>query len=96
MEVLVSSTNRFAGAVVDPESLPVQAETFRQRLCHSLDAWTSQGLKVVWLEIPIEKSALIPVAVEAARDQWRAVTGAGCKAQYWSQESGTWEMKAES
>lgn len=34
-------------------------------------------------------------AVEAARGQWRSLTGAGCKAQYWSQESGRWEMKAE-
>jgi 8-oxo-dGTP pyrophosphatase MutT (NUDIX family) len=65
VDVLASSTNRFAGVVVDPESLPAQVETFTQRLCHSLDAWTSQGLKVVWLEIPIIKSALIPVAVEA-------------------------------
>jgi len=34
-------------------------------------------------------------AVQAAREQWRALTGAGCKAQYWSQESGRWEKKAE-
>ncbi|MDD9716034.1 DNA polymerase III subunit chi [Dinoroseobacter sp. PD6] len=34
-------------------------------------------------------------AVEAARGQWRAVTGAGLSAQYWSQESGRWEKKAE-
>jgi len=37
-----------------------------------------------------------PAAVEQARAQWRALTGAGCKAKYWSQESGRWEMKAES
>ena len=36
-----------------------------------------------------------PVAVEAARDQWRTLTGAGCSAQYWSEESGRWEKKAE-
>jgi len=35
-------------------------------------------------------------AVEHARGQWRDLTGAGCAAQYWSQESGRWEMKAES
>lgn len=34
-------------------------------------------------------------AVEAARAQWRGLTQAGCKAKYWSQESGRWEMKAE-
>ncbi len=37
-----------------------------------------------------------PAAVEHARGQWRDLTGAGCAAQYWSQESGRWEMKAES
>ena len=37
-----------------------------------------------------------PEAVQHARDQWKALTGAGVKAKYWSQESGHWEMKAES
>ena len=37
-----------------------------------------------------------PEAVERARGQWRGLTGAGCAAQYWSQEGGRWEMKAES
>jgi DNA polymerase-3 subunit chi len=36
-----------------------------------------------------------PEAVQHARGQWKAVTGAGCKAQYWSEESGRWQMKAE-
>lgn len=35
-------------------------------------------------------------ALQRARDQWRALTGAGCKAQYWSEDSGRWEKKAES
>ena len=35
-------------------------------------------------------------ALSAARAQWRLLTGAGCSAQYWSQESGRWEKKAES
>ncbi len=36
-----------------------------------------------------------PGAVETARAQWRGLTEAGCAAQYWSEESGSWEMKAE-
>ncbi|MBS0563062.1 MAG: DNA polymerase III subunit chi [Proteobacteria bacterium] len=36
-----------------------------------------------------------PQAVEAARGQWRALTGAGVAAQYWSEESGRWQKKAE-
>lgn len=35
-------------------------------------------------------------AVQAARMQWKALSGAGCKAEYWSEESGRWEKKAES
>lgn len=36
-----------------------------------------------------------PDAVETARGQWRVLTGAGCAAQYWSEETGRWEKKAE-
>ncbi|WP_439525069.1 DNA polymerase III subunit chi [Marivita sp.] len=36
-----------------------------------------------------------PAAVDVARGQWRTLTGAGCSAQYWSEESGRWEKKAE-
>ena len=35
-------------------------------------------------------------ALEAARGQWKALSEAGCAAQYWAQESGKWTMKAES
>ena len=34
-------------------------------------------------------------AVGHARGQWKALTGAGCAAQYWSEEGGRWEKKAE-
>ncbi|WP_377187254.1 DNA polymerase III subunit chi [Ruegeria meonggei] len=34
-------------------------------------------------------------AVQYARGQWKTLTDAGCTAQYWSEESGRWEKKAE-
>ena len=34
--------------------------------------------------------------IQPARAQWKAVTTAGLAAQYWSDASGRWEMKAES
>lgn len=34
-------------------------------------------------------------ALAHARGQWKQLTEAGCSAQYWSQESGNWEKKAE-
>lgn len=39
---------------------------------------------------------LDPDAVHHARGQWKTLTSAGCAAKYWSEESGRWEMKAES
>ena len=36
-----------------------------------------------------------PAAVQTARVQWKALTDKGCAAQYWSEESGRWEKKAE-
>ncbi|MEM6303115.1 MAG: DNA polymerase III subunit chi [Pseudomonadota bacterium] len=34
-------------------------------------------------------------AVDHARGQWKALKEAGAAAQYWSEESGSWEMKAQ-
>ena len=34
-------------------------------------------------------------ALNVARDQWKALKAAGASAQYWSEESGRWEKKAE-
>lgn len=34
-------------------------------------------------------------ALTQARAQWRALTDAGAKAQYWSEASGRWEKRAE-
>ncbi|MEY8831283.1 DNA polymerase III subunit chi [Sedimentitalea sp. XS_ASV28] len=36
-----------------------------------------------------------PAAVQRAREQWKSLTAAGCAAQYWSEDSGRWEKKAE-
>jgi DNA polymerase III subunit chi len=33
--------------------------------------------------------------LQAARQQWKAITGAGHAAQYWSEDSGRWVKKAE-
>ena len=34
--------------------------------------------------------------LKKSRLQWKAMTEAGCSAQYWSDESGKWDMKAQS
>lgn len=49
---------------------------------------------------PLDRTCIIfngndPQAVDRARGQWKSLTGAGCSAQYWSQDAGRWAMKAE-
>ncbi len=51
--------------MVDPAALPQDPEVFGKLLASSLDEWREEGLKVVWLEVPIDRAALIPVAVAA-------------------------------
>lgn len=65
MSLLEGVTNQFRGVMLNPEALSDDVHTFTVALRESLVAWTSEGLKVVWLEVPIAKSALIPVAVAA-------------------------------
>ncbi len=36
-----------------------------------------------------------PAALDVARGQWKVLKDAGASAQYWSEESGRWEMKAQ-
>ena len=65
MALLEATTNQFRGVVIKPESLSDNPDEFKMALRWSLDAWQSEGLLVVWLEVPIHRSVLIPLAVEA-------------------------------
>ena len=60
-----STTNPFGGILPNPDALPTDPEAFSQQLQYSLDTWANEDHLLVWLEVPITKSALIPVAVEA-------------------------------
>ena len=51
----------------------------------------AQTLSRVWLILDGQNEA----AVAAARSQWKSLTDAGIAAQYWSEETGKWLMKAE-
>jgi 8-oxo-dGTP pyrophosphatase MutT (NUDIX family) len=63
--VLEATANPFRGILPTPKALPEDPEIFRQRLQHSLQVWTASDYVVVWLEIPLSRAALIPVAVAA-------------------------------
>ena len=65
MEILSFNTNPFGGVLVDPLTLPQDPQGFRSQLAYSMDEWIAEGYKVAWLEVPLDKSALVPVAVEA-------------------------------
>ena len=51
----------------------------------------AQSLTRVWLIFDGQDEA----ALAAARNQWKTLTDAGIAAQYWSEETGKWQMKAE-
>ncbi len=80
MPVLVSELNPFGGRIIDDAQLPESAEQFAADLDESLDAWQSEGIKVVWLQLPIARSSLVPAAVAAgfvyhhATEHWLQLT----------------------
>lgn len=64
MRAIDSTTNRFGGVLTRPEALNDDPELFAEDLRHSLVEWKEADFQVAWLEVPIAKSALIPIAVE--------------------------------
>ena len=57
------SPDQFRGIIVKSDELPDDA-TFAGALPRSLEAWRAEGFRLVWLDVPIARAALIPVAVE--------------------------------
>jgi 8-oxo-dGTP diphosphatase len=80
MALLASELNPFGGRVIDPTRLPETVERFTTDLAESLDEWEADGVKVVWLQLPIERSELVQAAVIAgfvyhhATEQWLGLT----------------------
>ena len=62
--VLPHSLDTYGGANIDADQLPEGAPEFQLRLQLSLEAWQQQGVKGVWLKLPIRLSELVPVAVQ--------------------------------
>lgn len=65
MQILEATPNRFKGIEIDAEALPIDPEEFQGRLDASLQEWTREGMKVVWLTVPIEKAVIIHIATGA-------------------------------
>ena len=62
-EILSARSNVFQGVEIDPDGLPQDPEVFERVLSASLEAWRVEGHQVVWLEIPVDRASLIPIAV---------------------------------
>ena len=65
MDLLEANPNPFGGIVTAPDALPDDPADFRDRLTNSIQSWKAEEYKVVWMEVPLGKSAVIPAAVEA-------------------------------
>ena len=65
MDTLAFSPNQFGGVVTDSDRLPRDPDEFKLSLRRSLNEWTSNGYKVVWLEVPLSRAALVPIAANA-------------------------------
>ena len=65
LKPLESTPNPFAGVHTTDDLLPEDADEFRRRLAASLEYWHSEGLRVVWLNVPISRAELVPIAVDA-------------------------------
>ena len=63
MEAFEATTNPFGGIIPKSSALPREADTFEEGLRTSLDQWRAGGYKVVWLELHINRAALVPIAV---------------------------------
>lgn len=65
MHLLKATANPFGGIEIDTPDLPDAVEDFRTGLASSLEVWAREGFKVVWLNVPIARAAIIPVATAA-------------------------------
>ena len=64
-ELIESVNNPFGGVVTKADSLYADPAEFRTQLERSMAVWRSDGILVVWMEIPIANAALVPIAVDA-------------------------------
>ncbi|XP_062145736.1 nudix hydrolase 8 isoform X2 [Alnus glutinosa] len=64
LRVLDAFDDEYEGVVVDPQKLPANPVAFASILHASLSHWKKMGKKGVWLNLPVERSELVPIAVK--------------------------------
>ncbi len=65
MNILPHAVNRFNGIEINTDELPNDAAVFEQDLSASLVKWVQDARFLVWLHLPIERAALVPIATAA-------------------------------
>ncbi|MFP4376568.1 MAG: NUDIX domain-containing protein [Spirochaetales bacterium] len=67
MALLPSTANPFGGRIIDHVELDPSwdREIFARMLRESIDAWTADRVKVVWLQLSPEQVELVPPAIQA-------------------------------
>lgn len=56
--------NKYGGVFLPGKNLPEKRAQFRDALAIALPAWTREGLKLAWLEIPARRGELLPDALD--------------------------------
>ena len=65
MNLLQHEVNQFNGVVITTDALPSAPAEFAQQLDASLAAWHERSHALIWLDLPIAKADLIPIATAA-------------------------------
>ena len=65
MNILPHAVNRFNGIEINTEDLPTDVHSFEQGLASSLVKWIQDGRFLVWLHLPIDRAAFIPISTAA-------------------------------
>jgi 8-oxo-dGTP pyrophosphatase MutT (NUDIX family) len=63
--ILAHTPDQFGGVIVESEQLPEDSDQFEAALAASLNEWTTAGRRLVWLDVPLAKAALVPIAASA-------------------------------
>ncbi|XP_047323460.1 nudix hydrolase 8 [Impatiens glandulifera] len=67
--------DEYGGVIIDAEKLPSNPRVFASVLHSSLSHWRTQGKEGVWLKLPVQRSELVPIAVEEGFEYHHAERG---------------------
>ena len=63
MKILQYSSNPFGGVILSSSDIPLSSDDFLDTMKFSIEEWNKENFKVVWLELDLNRSALVPIAV---------------------------------